>query len=92
MYRVYVSISKLQPLVECLQENCGEESSNYAVLQDNFIKDLQELQKDFEKFSQMVETTIDLNQVCITEMAMEIKIKIKTRSDILQGQALVTRI
>jgi len=63
MYRVYVSISKLQPLVECLQENCGEESSNYAVLQDNFIKDLQELQKDFEKFHQMVETTIDLKQV-----------------------------
>jgi len=63
MYRVYVSISKLEPLVECLQENCGEESNNYAVLQDNFIKDLQELQKDFEKFSQMVETTIDLNQV-----------------------------
>ena len=65
MYRVYVSISKLQPLVECLQENCGEESSNYAVLQDNFIKDLQELQKDFEKFHQMVETTIDLKQVCL---------------------------
>ena len=32
-------------------------------MQDNFIKDLQEVSMDFEKFTQMVETTIDLKQV-----------------------------
>ena len=63
MYRVYVSLKHLQALIACLQDNCGDGSENYAVLQDNFIKDLQELEKDFEKFAQMVETTIDLNQV-----------------------------
>eukprot|EP00090_Calanus_glacialis_P000024 TRINITY_DN10022_c0_g1_i1.p1 TRINITY_DN10022_c0_g1~~TRINITY_DN10022_c0_g1_i1.p1 ORF type:complete len:917 (-),score=322.44 TRINITY_DN10022_c0_g1_i1:110-2860(-) len=62
MYKVYVSLSKLDPLVNCLQEYAGE-GNNYATLQDNFIKDFQEAQKDFEKFYQMVETTLDLKQV-----------------------------
>ena len=63
MYRVYVSLSRLDPLIGCLQDNCGEGSDNFAVMQDNFIKDLQEISNDFEKFTQMVETTIDLKQV-----------------------------
>ena len=63
MYRVYVSLSRLQPLITCLQENVGEDSDNYAVLQDNFIKDLQEMSQEFDKFHQMVESTIDLKQV-----------------------------
>jgi len=62
LYKVYVALSKLDPLVNCLQEYHGE-GGNYAVLQDNFIKDIQEAQKDFEKFYQMVETTLDLKQV-----------------------------
>jgi len=62
MYKVYVALSKLDTLVNCLQEYQGE-GDTYAVLQDNFIKDLQEAQKDFEKFYQMVETTMDLKQV-----------------------------
>ena len=36
MYKVYVSLSKLDPLVNCLQEYAGE-GNNYATLQDNFI-------------------------------------------------------
>ena len=63
MYRVYVALSRLEPLISCLQENCGEDSESFTVLQDNFIKDLQELAKDFEKFHQMVETTVDLKKV-----------------------------
>ena len=63
MYRVYVALSRLDPLISCLQENCGEDSGSFTVLQDNFIKDLQELAKDFEKFHQMVETTVDLKKV-----------------------------
>jgi len=62
MYKVYVALSKLDPLVTCLQENAGEGNS-FVTLQDNFIKDLQEAQKDFEKFYQMVETTLDFKQV-----------------------------
>ena len=38
MYKVYMSLSKLVPLVCCLQEYAGE-GNNYATLQDNFIKD-----------------------------------------------------
>ena len=63
MYRVYVALSRLDPLISCLQENCGEDSGSFTVLQDNFTKDLQELAKDFEKFHQMVETTVDLKKV-----------------------------
>ena len=62
MYKVYVSLTKPDPMVICLQEYLGE-GNNYATLQDNFIKDFQEAQKDFEKFYQMVETTLDLKQV-----------------------------
>jgi len=62
MYKVYLALSKLDPLVSCLQENAGE-GKTFATLQDNFIKDLQEAQNDFEKFYQMVETTLDLKQV-----------------------------
>ena len=63
MYKVYVAVSKLDSLISCLQDNSGEEADNFVTLQDNFIKDLQEANKDFDKFQQMVETTIDLKQV-----------------------------
>ena len=63
MYKVYVAVSRLEPLVSCLTENVGEEGDNYVTLQDNFIKDLMEANRDFEKFQQMVETTMDLKQV-----------------------------
>jgi len=62
MYKVYVALSKLDPLISCLQEKAGD-GDNYVYLQDNFIKDFQEAQNDFEKFYQMVETTMDLKQV-----------------------------
>ena len=52
MYKVYMTLSKLVPLVNCLQEYAGE-GNNYASLQDNFIKDFQVAQKDLEKFYQM---------------------------------------
>ena len=63
MYKVYVAVAKLEGLISCLQDNTGEEADNFVSLQDNFIKDLQEANADFEKFQQMVETTIDLKQV-----------------------------
>ena len=63
MYKVYVAVSRLEDLISCLQNNAGEEGENFITLQDNFIKDLIEANRDFEKFQQMVETTIDLKQV-----------------------------
>ena len=63
MYKVYLAVSKLEGLITCLQNNSGEEADNFVSLQDNFIKDLQEANTDFEKFQQMVETTLDLKQV-----------------------------
>jgi len=62
MYKVYVALSHLLSLVSCLQDFAGE-GDCYAILQDNFIKDLQGAHKDFEKFYQMVESTMDMEQV-----------------------------
>ena len=45
---------------ESLQSYVGEA---LPALQDNFIKDLQESQRDLENFYRMVETTIDLDEV-----------------------------
>ena len=63
MYKLYVAVSKLEGLISCLQDNSGEEAENFVTLQDNFIKDLQDANTDFDKFQQMVEATIDLKQV-----------------------------
>jgi len=59
-YRVFVAFEKLAPVVESLQSYVGEA---LPALQDNFIKDLQESQRDLENFYRMVETTIDLDEV-----------------------------
>merc|ERR1712088_987009 len=59
-YRVFVAFEKLAPVVESLQSYVGE---SLPALQDNFIKDLQESQRDLENFYRMVETTIDLEEV-----------------------------
>jgi len=59
MYRVWLSLSRLESLIKCLQEV----EDNYPVVQDNFVKELQEAQRDFDKFSQMVESTLDMGQV-----------------------------
>ena len=59
-YRVFVAFEKLSPVVESLQSYVGEA---LPALQDNFIKDLQESQRDLENFYRMVETTIDLDEV-----------------------------
>ena len=59
-YRVFVAFEKLEPVVESLQSYVGEA---LPALQDNFIKDLQESQRDLENFYRMVETTIDLDEV-----------------------------
>jgi len=59
-FRVFVAFEKLSPAVESLQSYAGDAQ---PALQDNFIKDLQESQRDLENFYRMVETTIDLEEV-----------------------------
>ena len=59
MYKVYLAVGKLAGIKEVL-ESLGEEDT---LLQENFIKDLAEIGKDFEKYLQMVESTLDLDQV-----------------------------
>jgi len=61
LYRVWLGLGRLEPVAQCLQEL--EQDAHLHVIQDNFVKELQELSRDFEKFQQMVETTIDLNEV-----------------------------
>lgn len=59
MYKVYVAVTKLSDLKEVL-ESVGEED---PLMQENFIKDLTDMGKDFEKYLQMVESTLDLDKV-----------------------------
>lgn len=59
-YRVFVALERLEPMVAALQAYQGD---RLPQLQDNFIKDLQEAQRDLDNFYKMVETTVDLDQV-----------------------------
>jgi len=59
-YKVYVAIGKLKPLIESLQTYEGD---NLPTLQDNFIKDLQEAERDLDNFYKMIETTLDMDEV-----------------------------
>ena len=59
-YRVFVALERLEPMVACLQAYQGD---SLPQLQDNFIKDLQEAQRDLDNFHKMVETTVDLEEV-----------------------------
>jgi len=61
MYKVYVAITKLRGLRDQL-ESFGEDAAALLV-KENFIKDINEALKDFEKYMQLVETTMDLDQV-----------------------------
>ncbi len=59
MYKVYIAVNKLPGLKDSL-DSFGEEQS---LVQENFSKDIADAWKDFEKFLQLVETTLDLDQV-----------------------------
>lgn len=56
---MYVAVNKLPGLKELL-ESFGEDST---IITENFTKDISESVKDFEKFLQLVESTLDLDQV-----------------------------
>jgi hypothetical protein len=56
MYKVYVALSKLGSLTSLLEAN------STAALRENFIKELEAIGRDFEKFCQLVESTLDIDQ------------------------------
>ena len=59
MYKVYVAVTKLGILKDQL-ETVGDGNS---LITENFTKDIQESLRDFEKYMQLVESTLDLDQV-----------------------------
>lgn len=59
MYKVYIAVNKLPGLKDIL-DSFGEDES---LVKENFSKDIADAGKDFEKFLQLVETTLDLDQV-----------------------------
>ena len=61
MYKVYVAITKLKGLRDQL-DSFGEGAAALLVT-ENFTKDITEALRDFEKYLQLVETTMDLDQV-----------------------------
>ena len=57
---MFVALDKLGPLISCLQTYEGD---SLPALQDNFIKDLQEAQRDLDNFYKMIESTLDMEEV-----------------------------
>ena len=57
---MFVALDKLGPLISCLQTYEGD---SLPALQDNFIKDLQEAQRDLDNFYKMIESTLDMDEV-----------------------------
>jgi len=60
IYKVYVALGKLGTLKTCLESYDGD---NKVILQENFVTDITENLTEFEKFCQMVQTTLDIDQI-----------------------------
>ncbi|XP_041352599.1 DNA mismatch repair protein Msh2-like [Gigantopelta aegis] len=59
-YRVYQAIDKMPYLLETLEKHGG---THLSLIMEIFTNPLKELLMDFAKFQEMVESTMDLNQV-----------------------------
>ncbi|XP_068610368.1 DNA mismatch repair protein Msh2 [Brachionichthys hirsutus] len=59
-YRVYQAVRHIPALVGALERHAG---SRQVLLEAAFVSPLADLQDDFAKYQEMIETTLDMNQV-----------------------------
>ncbi|XP_071380059.1 DNA mismatch repair protein Msh2 isoform X2 [Centroberyx affinis] len=59
-YRVYQAVSQIPALITALERYSG---SYQALLEAVFLSPFRDLQTDFTKYQEMIETTLDMNQV-----------------------------
>ncbi|XP_060950898.1 DNA mismatch repair protein Msh2 [Limanda limanda] len=59
-YRVYQAVTQITPLAAAIERSSG---SHQVLLEAVFVSPLRDLHSDFIKYQEMIETTLDMNQI-----------------------------